>query len=80
MTGDRHFVDVVANLPDGVKYLPPRPRVVLHQQRQVVAALPHGRQMDGEDTEAVIQVRPEFPSADHAFKSRLLAAISRTFV
>ena len=49
----------LANLPP--EFAAEAPQVVLHQQRQVVAPLAQGGQVDGEDAQPVIQVRPELP-------------------
>ena len=46
---------------------------MLHQERQVVAPLPQGRQVDGKDIQPVIQVRPEFSLS----RPRLQVAVCR---
>ena len=45
----------------------------------VAAALAEGRQSDTEDLQPVRQILPKLPSATALCKSRLLAAVTRTF-
>ena len=48
-------------------------QVVLHQHQQVIVPLPQWGQVDGEDAQAVIQVRPELP----LLRPRLQVAVGR---
>jgi hypothetical protein len=55
-------------------HLPPQiaaeaPQEVPHQHQQIIAALAQGGHVDSEDTQPVVQIRPEFPAAASAFTS-----------
>ena len=75
----RHRLGIYSDdLPS--KFAGESPQIVEHEHREIVIPVAQGRQMDGENTQPIVQVCANLPSAESALRSRWVAAISRTLV